>query len=139
MSRTDHRTTACSRPDPAWCQPHADGRTTAPVDENTVSLGGFVLSRAQVHRSPLVSPSPRERWWRKAPPVYPYLSCASPAKFVPNTIGGEVARAHQACQFDGVTTVGFDAIPRLFGDQGGRYDPADMAFFGQIAVEPVAT
>ncbi len=50
---------------------------------------------------------------------------------------GEVPRAHQAGQFDSVPAVGFDPIPGLFGDQGGRHDPADMAFFGQIAVEPV--
>jgi hypothetical protein len=52
---------------------------------------------------------------------------------------GEVPRAHQACQFDGVTTVGFDPISGLFGDQGGSDDPANMAFCGEIAVEPIAT
>src|SRR5215470_5720468 len=29
---------------------------------------------------------------------------------------GEVARAHQASQFDGIPAVGFDPIPGLFGD-----------------------
>ena len=52
---------------------------------------------------------------------------------------GEVPRAHQAGQLDGVTAVGFDPIAGLFGDQRGRDDPADMAFFGQIAIEPVPT
>jgi hypothetical protein len=52
---------------------------------------------------------------------------------------GKVTRAHQSSQFDGVTTVSFDPIPRLFGEQGGSDDPADLAFFGQIAVEPIAT
>src|SRR5262245_42318887 len=36
------------------------------------------------------------------------------------------------------TTVGFDAIPGLLGS-GRRHDPADMAFFGQRAIEPVPT
>ena len=53
--------------------------------------------------------------------------------------GREVTRAHQAGQFDGVSSVGFDPIPWLFGDQRGRDDPADMAFFCEIAVEPIAT
>jgi hypothetical protein len=52
---------------------------------------------------------------------------------------GEVARAHQSSLFDGVTTVGFDPIPRLLGDQGGRDDPADLALFGQVTGEPIAT
>jgi hypothetical protein len=50
---------------------------------------------------------------------------------------GEVARAHQSSPFDGITPVGLDAIPGLLGDQGGRHDPADLAFLGQRAVEPV--
>jgi hypothetical protein len=52
---------------------------------------------------------------------------------------GEVPRAHQAGQFDGVSSVGFDPIPWFFGDQRGRDDPANLAFFGQIAVEPIPT
>src|SRR4030095_6699721 len=52
---------------------------------------------------------------------------------------GEVPRAHQACQFESVTTVGCDPIPGLFGDQGGRDAPTDMAFCGEIAGEPRAT
>ena len=50
---------------------------------------------------------------------------------------GEVPRAHQACQFDRIPAVGFNPIARLFGDQRGSDDPADMAFFGQIAIEPI--
>jgi len=38
----------------------------------------------------------------------------------------------------GVTTVGFDPVARLFGNQGGGDDPADVAFFRQVAREPVA-
>jgi hypothetical protein len=53
--------------------------------------------------------------------------------------GGKVSRTHQAGQFDGVTPVGFDPIPGLFGNQGGCDDAADMAFFGEITVEPIAT
>ena len=52
---------------------------------------------------------------------------------------GEVTRAHQAGQLDGVTTVGFDAVAGLLGDQRGGDDPAVVAFLRQIAVEPVAT
>jgi hypothetical protein len=50
---------------------------------------------------------------------------------------GEVPRAHQAGQCDGITTVGCDSIPGLCGEQGGRHAPADMAFLGQRAAEPV--
>jgi hypothetical protein len=53
--------------------------------------------------------------------------------------GSKVARAHQAGQFDGVSPVGFDPIPGLSGNQGGGHDPADIAFFRQVAVEPIAT
>jgi hypothetical protein len=35
--------------------------------------------------------------------------------------------------------VGFDPIPGLFGNQGGRDAPADLACFGERAVEPRAT
>src|SRR5262249_45950044 len=52
---------------------------------------------------------------------------------------GEVSRAHQAGQFDGIPTVGFNPIPWRFGDQRGRDAPADLAFFRQGAVEPIAT
>jgi hypothetical protein len=52
---------------------------------------------------------------------------------------GESPRAHQAGQFDGIPPVGCDAIPGLFGDQGGRHDAADLAFCGHIAVAPIAT
>ena len=50
---------------------------------------------------------------------------------------GEVPRAHQTGQFDGVSSVGFDPIPWFSGDQRGRDAPADMAFFCPIAVEPI--
>jgi hypothetical protein len=53
--------------------------------------------------------------------------------------GCQVTRAQQSGQFDGVSPVGFDPIPGLFGDQGGSDDPADMTFVGEIAVEPRAT
>ena len=33
--------------------------------------------------------------------------------------GGAVARAHQACQFAGITTIGFDTIPGLLGLKEG--------------------
>src|SRR5262249_49958273 len=52
---------------------------------------------------------------------------------------GEVSRAHQAGQCDGVSPVGCDPIPGLCGNQGGCDDPADMAFCGEITVEPRAT
>jgi hypothetical protein len=38
-----------------------------------------------------------------------------------------------------VTPVGFDAVARLFGHEGGRDDPAHLAFFRQITIEPVPT
>ena len=44
-----------------------------------------------------------------------------------------------AGELHGVSPVRFDAVPSLFGNEGGRDDPADMAFFRQIAIEPVAT
>ena len=37
-----------------------------------------------------------------------------------------------------VTPVGCDPVARLFGNQGGGDDPADRAFFQQVAIEPVA-
>jgi hypothetical protein len=51
---------------------------------------------------------------------------------------GEIARAHQAGQLHGVTTVGFDAIASLFGNQGWGDDPADMPPFREITIEPIA-
>jgi hypothetical protein len=35
--------------------------------------------------------------------------------------------------------VGFDPLPGLLGDPGGRDDAADLAFVGELAVEPIAT
>jgi hypothetical protein len=35
----------------------------------------------------------------------------------------------------GVTTVGFDPVTRLFGNQGGGDDPADVAFVHQVAID----
>jgi hypothetical protein len=35
--------------------------------------------------------------------------------------------------------VGFDPLPGLLGDPGGRDDAADLAFVGDLAVEPIAT
>ena len=53
--------------------------------------------------------------------------------------GGESARAPQAGQLHGVTTVGFDPITGFFGDQRRGNDPADVAFFGERAGEPIPT
>ena len=52
---------------------------------------------------------------------------------------GEVARAPQAGQLHSVTTVSFDPIAGLFGDQRWGNDPADMTFFREIALEPIST
>jgi hypothetical protein len=38
----------------------------------------------------------------------------------------------------GVTPVGCDPVARLFGQQGGGDDPADVAFFHQVSLEPGA-
>jgi hypothetical protein len=38
----------------------------------------------------------------------------------------------------GITAVGFDAVASLFGNEGGRDNPAVITFVGQVAVEPVA-
>jgi hypothetical protein len=54
-----------------------------------------------------------------------------------NIDGREIPRAHQARELDGVTPVSLHALARLFGKEGGRDDVADMAFFRQIAREPV--
>jgi hypothetical protein len=51
----------------------------------------------------------------------------------------EIPRAHQPCPLDGITTISFDAITRLFRNQGGGHDPAAVAFFREIAVEPITT
>jgi hypothetical protein len=39
---------------------------------------------------------------------------------------------------DGITTVGFDPVARLFWTQGRGDDPARQAFFSQVAIEPIA-
>jgi hypothetical protein len=36
-------------------------------------------------------------------------------------------------------TVGFRPIPRFLGDQRWRHDPTDIAFFRQIAIQPLST
>jgi hypothetical protein len=51
----------------------------------------------------------------------------------------KIARAHQAGQLHGVTAVGLHPVARLFGNQGRGDDPADVAFLGEIPVEPVPT
>ena len=52
---------------------------------------------------------------------------------------GEIPRAHQTGQVDGVTTVGLHPVAWLFGHERGRHDPAEMALFRQIAREPIPT
>jgi hypothetical protein len=52
---------------------------------------------------------------------------------------GEVPRAHQAGQCEGVPTVGCDPLPGLCGEQRRGNAPADVAFFGARALEPIAT
>jgi hypothetical protein len=52
---------------------------------------------------------------------------------------GASPRARQAGQWHGVSAVGFDTIPSLFGNQRGGHAPASIAFFRQISLEPVAT
>jgi hypothetical protein len=51
----------------------------------------------------------------------------------------EIARAQQAGPWHGVTTVGFDAIAGLFGNQGRGDHPADVPPCGEIAIEPIPT
>jgi hypothetical protein len=46
---------------------------------------------------------------------------------------------HEPGTWDGITAVGFDPVPSLFGDYGGRDDPTDIAFSAERAIEPVAT
>jgi hypothetical protein len=38
-----------------------------------------------------------------------------------------------------IPTVGFHAVAHFFGNEGGGDDPADIAFFRQVAREPIAT
>ena len=52
---------------------------------------------------------------------------------------GEVPRAYQARQWDGIPTIRFDTVAGLFREQGGGDDPATVAFCGQRAIEPIAT
>ena len=49
----------------------------------------------------------------------------------------EIPGAHQPGPWDGIPTIGVDAVASLLGDQGGGDDPAIIAFVGQRAVEPV--
>ena len=52
---------------------------------------------------------------------------------------GEVSRAPQAGQCEGIPAVGLNPIAWFLGDQRGRDAPADLAFLRQGAVEPRAT
>jgi hypothetical protein len=52
---------------------------------------------------------------------------------------GQITRAHQAGQWDGVTPVSLDAIAGLVGHPGWGDDPAVMALLRQLTLEPVAT
>jgi hypothetical protein len=52
---------------------------------------------------------------------------------------GEIPRAPQAGQFDGVSSIGCHPILWFLGEQRGRDDPADLAFCCPIAGEPIAT
>jgi hypothetical protein len=52
---------------------------------------------------------------------------------------GEVSRAHEACQCDGIPAVGFTPIAWFLGEQRRGDDPADLAFFHQRAGEPIPT
>jgi hypothetical protein len=70
---------------------------------------------------------------------------ASPAQLADGCIfhvgdidGGEITGAPQARQLHRITTVGFHAVARFVGHEGGGDDPAARAFFRQIALEPVA-
>jgi hypothetical protein len=51
---------------------------------------------------------------------------------------GEIPGAPQAGPWDGLPTIGVDAIARLLGNQCGGDDPAVVALWGQIAVAPRA-
>jgi hypothetical protein len=52
---------------------------------------------------------------------------------------GEISRASQAGQLQGVSTVCFDPLTGLCGNEGGSHHPAVIGFFPQIPLEPVAT
>ena len=52
---------------------------------------------------------------------------------------GEVARAHQVGQGDGIPAVGFPPLSWLVGEQRGRDAPADRVFLRQGAGEPRAS
>jgi len=52
---------------------------------------------------------------------------------------GQVTRAPQPGQFDGISPVGCDPIPGLCGEQGGSDNPTDRAFLSARALEPIAT
>jgi hypothetical protein len=43
--------------------------------------------------------------------------------------GGQVSGAHQAAELDRILTIGVHPVAGLFGNQGGRDDPADLACF----------
>jgi hypothetical protein len=51
----------------------------------------------------------------------------------------ELPRAGQAGQWPSISTVRFDPITRLCGEQRGGDDPAIVPFFGPRALEPGAT
>jgi hypothetical protein len=53
--------------------------------------------------------------------------------------GCEGARAHQPGQLECISAVRFDPIASFLRDQSGGNAPAVIAFFGQIALEPIAT
>jgi hypothetical protein len=66
--------------------------------------------------------------------VVPLERCVA---FSQDLDGGEVPRTHEHGYLHGVPTVGFDPDARPFENQGGSDDPADVTFFGQIAIEPI--
>jgi len=51
----------------------------------------------------------------------------------------ELPGAPQPGQLAGIPTISCDAVARLLGEHGGGDDPAGVAFWGQLAVEPGAT
>jgi hypothetical protein len=51
---------------------------------------------------------------------------------------GQITGAHYADQCCGIAPVGFYPVTRLLWDEGGSDDPAGVALFGEVAVEPVA-
>ena len=69
-----------------------------------------------------------------------------PAQIPPRVIlnrgdvdGRQVTRAPQVGPCDGVSPGGVDPVAWLFGEHRGRDDPADLALWREIAVEPLAT